>query len=202
MKNFKISISIISGLVVGCIGFLLFLINENTKMLEQKNLLNAKIQEARNAQREIDKVQAEVNRLDMETTEIEKMVPVHDEQPLSLIKQMTLLANQLQLKNAEFTYRGNFPDTVGAALENRGLEGEEGGLPVMAASAAQDGLAVQRLIVQMRFEGNFKQADDFFKKLFTLGRLVSVERIRMERDEKIMPRQKITLIIIAYSFLK
>lgn len=102
-----------------------------------------------------------------------RRVPANEKQPLVFIKTLMREAAQTGLKDI----------TVDVSKES---------LP------PDDGFAPTRL--EINFQGNYPAFLSFFEGLMNLERLFTVEMLKIEREEKSLPSQKIYLQLLIYTF--
>lgn len=164
---FVIALGIFLALVVS-----LFLMQTRSVSRLNKRLadLRSKIQNPEEMQGNKDKFVREVEEKEKFFSQ---KVSYNEKEPLELIKQLTLLAQEQGLESIEFT------------IQKR----------------QQQEANISRLPFAMNMEGEFRQLVLFLEAVSNLDRLVSVDGIEIERKEKILPRQKVSLQLIAYTFL-
>ena len=117
-----------------------------------------------------------------------KKAPVNEEQPLSLIKALIKTGSQIGLKNI----------TVGLKEETE----EAATIKTSSGSENQTTkeLGLKATYLEMDFEAAFPQLTLFLEKLMKLERVVSVEGIKIERNDKSLPYQKVSLDLATYIF--
>ncbi|MFH1339343.1 MAG: type 4a pilus biogenesis protein PilO [Candidatus Omnitrophota bacterium] len=139
--------------------------------------LNNKLADIRSMIQQREQMQSNTDKFIGELEEKERFfsqkVSRQEKEPLELIRQLTLLAQQHGLKSIEF------------AIQKR--QKEEGD--------------IYRLPFVMNLEGEFRQLVLFLEAISNLEMPVSVDGINIERKEEILPRQKISLQLAAYTLL-
>lgn len=122
---------------------------------------------------------------------LNKMVPAGESQPLTLIKTLIHIGGEMGLKNAVFSIK--------EAKKQPDLSiGQTFGAPRQPTAGPQ--LMPRPLDIEINFEAAYLQILGFLKKLADLERVVAVKDILIERKKEILPRQKVTLELAAYTF--
>jgi hypothetical protein len=144
----------------------------------------AELKEAQAASRKMEELERKSQELKLKENKIKKRVVVGDIQPLGLIKTITGSANKLGLRKISFELKS------GSALASK----DNKTAPVVPVTGPVP------VYFQMKFNSTFSQALKFLKELNDLERIVSVEKIEIARDDKILPYQLVTLDMVAYYF--
>lgn len=175
VKN-AIAVSVIA-LLFACF---LWQIRTNISLKQELNTKKEEFKEARSASRRLKKLQRQILALEEREKTINSMVPRNEQQPLGLVRTLSGLAADTGLKNAAFTIKG------GKA----------------APSDAQAPLpaGIDSLRLEMSFEAALAQTLDFLKRAAGIERVVAVEKVEIERKKEILPCQKVTLELVAYTF--
>jgi Tfp pilus assembly protein PilO len=139
--------------------------------------LNNKLADLRSRVQQREQMQSNIDKFIQELEEKKRFffqkVSTDEKEPLELIKQLTLLAQEHGLKSIEF------------AVQKR--QSEEGN--------------IYRLPFIMNMEGEFRQLLLFLEAISNLEKLVTIDGIKIERKEEILPRQEITLRLATYTLL-
>jgi len=149
--------------------------------------LNAKKEELRDAQtasRRMEDLERKGQELKQKENKMKKQVAIGDTQPLGLIKTITGLASKIGLRKIGFELKA---DSANAAK----------GKSLLSFSA---GSGPAPVYFQMKFDASFTQTLEFLKALNGLERIVTVERIEIDRKTEILPYQSVILNLITYSF--
>jgi len=102
-----------------------------------------------------------------------RRVPVNEKQPLAFIKTLMQRAAQARLKD------------ITIDVSNESLPLDDGFMPVR---------------LEINFQGDYPAFLSFFEGLMNTERLFTVEMLKIERDEKSLPVQKIYLQLLIYTF--
>ena len=171
MKKIRLFVGLISGIILLAVS-LLFLVQARRVGRWREELTNLR-KDIQQRQQE----QANLDRFIQEISEkqefLSKRVTQNEKEPLKPIRQLTLLARAQGLTSIEFSVQ---------------------------KSQKQAG-DIYRLPFLMNLEGEYGQLLLFLEAISGLERLFSVESIEIERKEEILPRQKITLQLAAYTLL-
>ncbi len=144
----------------------------------------AELREAQAASRRMEDLEKKGQELKQEENKMKKQVAVGDTQPLGLIKTITGLASKTGLRKIRFELK---TDSANASKDKPSLLLSAGAGPVP-------------VYFQMKFDASFTQMLEFLKILNGLERIVTVERIEIERKTEIIPYQSVILDLITYSF--
>ncbi|TAN62309.1 hypothetical protein EPN16_01910 [bacterium] len=161
----------------------LWQIRANISLKQELNTKKDEFKEAKSASRRLKKLQQQIQGLEGREKTVNSMVPRNEQQPLGLVRTLSGLAADTGLKNAAFTIK------EGKAAPS-GAQAMETPLPAGIGS----------LRVEMSFESALSQALDFLKRAASIERVVAVEKVKIERKKEILPHQKVTLELVAYTF--
>lgn len=128
---------------------------------------------AKDQQSRLSELEKQSRDLDAQEALILKRVPANEKQPLVFIKTLMREAAQAGLKDV----------TVDVSKESL---------------APDNGFVPTRL--EINFQGNYPAFLSFFESLISLERLCTVEMLKIERDEKSLPDQKMYLQLLIYTF--
>ena len=173
-----------------------------------------KLQKAQYAQAHLEELQKQLRQKEEEWERLNRRIPKNEEVPLELIKMIISSASQFELRNVEFSTKRKEKEAGSMAVgtqEEEGLRGMEATEGMMEIGISHKGegtitppstsIEVEPLPVEMTFECTFFNLILFLDWLSNMERLVSIEDIKIERKEKILPRQEITLRLVAYTLL-
>lgn len=173
---------------------------------EEQSQKEYSIEEAKKVKSESEKIQKGLSGLVVENSQIEEMVPLNEQEPIALIKTLSLLANQSKAKNQEIM----FLNKESALLNFNSFKPQEREDTAESFKSGEDNeflnqneffFNVKPRLIQMNFECEFPRLIVFLKKVLALKRIVLVDTIKIERAETIIPCQKVTLTLSAYTFL-
>jgi Tfp pilus assembly protein PilO len=142
------------------------------------------LQDAQTASQRMEDLERKGQELKLKENKIKKQVAVGDTQPLGLIKTITGSASKMGLRKISFELKTDSANT------------SKGKLPL--SSSAGSGPAL--LYFQMKFAASFNQILEFLKELNSLERIVTVEKIEIDRKTEILPYQSVVLDLITYSY--
>ncbi len=196
MKSFKIW-GFITGLlfIIGVI-FLIFAWKKNTSLKVEKSNRLLNVQESKEKVKDFENIQKEIDRLNLEAAQIREMVSDTEVNPLAFIKDISLLMKLLGIKNPEFVY-GQNAEADNFKIQNSKNAPQQGNA---ADFSVAEEYALKKQLIQINFECKFSQAVDFLKEIFKLKKLVSVEKLKIERDLNSSPRQKVNITLTTYVF--
>lgn len=182
--------------------------------LSLRNALAEKKAELKEAQK-TSKHLKKIERLALDLEEKEKVIlqkaPLGEQHPFSLIKALTVLADEIKLKNTAFRVKENLPGATASAQSQAAVLPNDAMTEDIASQPSVDGIqfqsqpspvGLQSLPFEMRFDSTYLQLLKLLQKIHTLQRVITVEQIKVERKKELAPFQKITLLLTAYSFPK
>ncbi|MBI4846901.1 MAG: hypothetical protein HY810_10605 [Candidatus Omnitrophica bacterium] len=197
MKNFRIIMIIFGGIFIGLCSLLIFFIIENSKLKAEKDEKTKLIQEAVNIDKEVEKIRDEIDKLNLEKNNVDKMIPENETGPFIVIKEATYLSRQSGIRKVEIDY-GAKDQNLPAVLAQLMSREEDTGTLLTPIPALVEG--VKQFIIGMNFEATFAQSLDFFEAVLSLERIFIIESIKIERVKEIFPNQRVTLVLTAYTF--
>lgn len=187
----------ISIIILLCVCFA-WQLKTNISLKQELNTKREEFKEARYASRRLKKLQRQIQEMQEREKTINNMVTRNEQQPLGLVRTLSGLAADTGLKNAAFTIKGKKAAPPGTqAMEAPLPAGIDSGTQAMEAPLPA---GIDSLRLEMSFEAALAQTLDFLKKTTDIERVVEVEKAEIERKKEILPRQKVTLELVAYTF--
>lgn len=204
-------------LLLAIVVFFMWQIKNNIDLRKELAKKVQLLKEIETASRHLKELEIQSRDLKQKAEVLYKRVPVDEKQPLSLIKALINIGGEAGLKEITFSVKeeskGEPKTQIGSYFANQEVPSQKGslpeGMPMQKAgqptpsvtgpsSAPQTGLKL--IYLEMNFTGTYPQLLIFLEKLTKLKRIVSVEKINIQRDEKILPYQKISLDLVTYTF--
>ncbi len=177
--------------------------------------LEDKIASAYGAKNDVDtfeRTRAEVTRRD---EAFSRAIPINEKRPLAFVKELTRLADELGAQNFSVsmkTPKAASPPTQAGSAPAAAATSEATPPQSQAASTTQQPMAEKQIgdqstsaemftlmPIQLEFELEFSHLLTFLKRLRSLERLTTLEGLKISRDQKLLPRQKISLTINLYT---
>lgn len=180
----------------------------NLPLREELNKKNEELKDAANASLHLEKLEKQSQNLQDKEKELYKMVPSGEKQPLDLIKTLTRIAREAGLREITFEIRDTSSKSQSGSAMAPWKRASDDDLSddapaAVATAVVSSGMSPNEpkpTYLEMNFEGTFVLLLNFLEKINNLERLVTIEEINIERSEKILPYQKISMQLIAYSF--
>lgn len=172
-NNILISAIIVTSLfLLGmlCISQLKINRDLNIRLFEKRKELAM----AEDASRRLDELEKEDKDIKQKQEAMYRQVPLNEKHPLNFIKELIQAGTGTGLKEIKIS-----------VLKDQ-------------HSMASDGFAPIRM--ELVCSGAFSSLLAFMEKLSAMERLVNVDMLKIERDEKILPSQKIYLQFLIYTF--
>ena len=184
----KNNIYINSGLAVAIIimsSLLAWQINLKLNLTRSFSAKSKELKKSLSSQKHLEKLKSELELLEAKEKALNRMIPEGEAQPLRLIKSIVRLGNEIGIKKIDFDVKP--PSAVGGLGQGDDLSAEESA-------------GVKSLYFKMNCEGTFIQFLKFLNKLMNMERIVEVRGVKIEGVRDILPYQKISLELVAYSF--
>ncbi len=182
----KNNIYINSGLAIAIIiasSLLAWQINLKLNLSSSFAAKSKELKKSLASQKHLEKLKTELELLEVKEKALNRMIPEGETQPLRLIKAIVRLGNEIGIKKIDFDVKPL--SATGVLGQGNDVVGEEG---------------VKRLYFKMNCEGTFIQFLKFLNKLMNMDRIVEVRGVKIEGVKDILPYQKISLELAAYSF--
>lgn len=217
MRAFKLLISLNGILIIGLVGFYVLMILQSRSLQKEEHQKKEELTKIKEAQQKLDALEKEVAHLRKGQEGVYDLVSLNETNPLKLIKTLTLLGAELGLEKMEFVSEekkedgniasappsNNMTATTGMGLQGRGKDNSpvSGSASGNGVKSSNDSLVFTPLLIRMTFEAPYTQLFLFLEKIQTLKRVISIEEIQVNRAEKILPYQEVTLRLVAYTLI-
>lgn len=181
---------IIAGVFIAVLVFFLLMLGQmrHTVQLQSERVEKQKvILEASTARKKLAKLEKDLNDLKTTADFVKKMVLPDDASVLGVIKEMSKIVSRYGAKNVQFSYKPKFNLPSGVPANND-LAKNYGLKKSRAAFIAAD------------FESEYTALEEFLKDIYALKTAISVERVSIARNENIIPRQKVSLVLAVYIY--
>jgi Tfp pilus assembly protein PilO len=192
MRRFKPTFFVIGFILLFAFFFLGLEIRKNFYLKKEYIDKNQELQKAQYAQAHLKELQAQLRQKEEEAKKLNRRIPENEKAPLALMKRIISSASQFEVRNMEFSLK--------KAQGEQGSMAKGMGIGEITSSDSLE-TKVQPLSFKLTFECTFSNLILFLDWLSDLERLVSIENIKIEREDKILPRQKITLQLVVYTLL-
>ena len=178
--------------------FLLFLwgLKINSRLAQELAVKKGEHKEAKSASRRLRALQKQLQDLEQKEKTIGLRVPTNEKHPFSLIRTLTSIAGEIGLKGPSFAMKDSATQTSDGTLT------QDAGQPEAAGIQASANLppGPKPIRIEMNFTATYQQLLKFLDRLMNLERIAAAEEIKIERDKKTLPRQKISLQLVTYVF--
>lgn len=202
IKNKRLFIKNAATVSLIVLLFLVFIwgMKINSRLAQELAVKKSEHKEAKSASKRLKAFQKELQNLEQKEKIIGLRVPTTNEkQPFSLIRTLTAIASETGLTDFSFTMKepGDSATQTSDDALTQGAS-QSGSVGIQASLSLPPGPKPIRL--QMNFAATYQQLLKFLDRLMNLERIVSAQEIKIERDKKELPRQKISLQLVAYVF--
>ncbi|MBU1997977.1 MAG: hypothetical protein ABIG46_03215 [Candidatus Omnitrophota bacterium] len=216
MKNSVLIVTlVIVALILGLAIFSSWKYKDNANL---RLVLKGKKEELKKTEatsRKVEELKKQSQELKRSEEKIYTMVPVGQEKPFKLIKEISLLAASLGLKSLEFNLPSengqdeNKDVSLGGSVNSAGSSQPQGHAP--GADVSLGGAnpnprvnlskdAPKPIVIEMSCQATLDVLVNFLNKVGNLERLVNIQKMVIERDGEILPFQKISLELITYYY--
>lgn len=187
IKNQNLFIKNASAIILIVLLFSLFLwgLKINSRLTQELAVKKGEQKEAKSASKRLKALQKQFQALEQKEKTVGLRVPANEKHPFSLIRTLTSIAGEIGLKGPSF-------DTL---TEDAGQQ-EAAGIQVSTSLPP----GPKPIKLEMNFTATHQQLLKFLDRLMNLERIAAVEEIKIERDKKILPRQKVSLQLVTYTF--
>jgi len=214
-KKTDMLITILLGLgVVVSISVFVLVLNKNISLSNELKEKKKDYQNARSSSRQAEQLERKAEQMQEKELELGKMIPINEQQPLSVIKSLTRLSGEIGLRDVSFSVstvsqqKSLFSQTSGGApgqVPSGGPFTAGGGGQMPGGFSPPKGTVVSptepvKSYLEMTFTSEYPQIKQFIKKIGTLPRVITVEGIKIERNENLLPQQMVTLYLVSYTF--
>jgi len=184
-----------TGLVLLAIAFFAMFIAEMSRApsLERKKEHKEKIiLDAAVAKKKLETLRKEIDRLASASLYVKKMILADDSAAMEAIKDISRLAVKNGLKDVDIFYSDQ---------NNDGVLAQAGALVLDKDLARTFGLRKARpVFMAIRFEGDYGSLLAFAGDIYDMKTVFSLEQVSIERDDAIMPLQRIFILAAAYMY--
>jgi hypothetical protein len=194
MKKTELFSTVGIGLVLaGLFFFLFFQIKSNSVLRRKSARLKNDLKNAKVASHQLEDLEKTIEDTNRKAEAIYRRVPENEELPLSLVKSLLPVAVEVGLREVKYDLTQKKEQTKEeSAGKAQGPQSPED------AQLQQLGIRKTRLTITCK--ATFPQIIRFVEQLARLERVAAVKGIVVERDEKLLPYQKISLQLEAFSF--
>jgi Tfp pilus assembly protein PilO len=200
MRNSKTIMNIIAGVSLAlCVVLFLFQFKQNMDIREEFSTKNSEFKEAKAASKRLEGLEKQTNELKYKEDVLEKRIPINEKHPFDLMKIIIKAGGESGLRDIVFKMQQGAGKDGGSGAP--GMPPQPGGRQGQPGSPLSEFDPNPRDI-SLIFEGTFPQTMAFIKKITSLERLVTVQGIEIERKEDILPYQRVSLSLKAYTFIK
>jgi len=165
-------------------------------MALHKELTQAKddVAKAKAASRQLENLEKDIRDTELKAEAIYRQVPEYEELPLSLVKGLVTVVAKAGLREVKY-------DVTQTPLKKDANSGasQVTQSPEDAALAQKE---MKKSAVTMSCRATFPQLIGFLDGLAKFERITAVEEITVERDEKLLPYQKVSLKLATFSFVR
>ena len=214
MKHFKFIVWTASFFLIISSGTLFLEYKETSRTRKELKNKSQKLQELNKAERKIKFLKKKKISLHLEKMNLEEQIPLNKVESLSSIKNITVLAAKSGIKKIEFISSQETEDKkMGTFSLRKSFSGSslQNGSSAFTSSSTQSfrGTAsvsnnlfiIRPRFIQVNLECNYSNLVSFLREVLKLKRITSIESIKIKRMKNILPRQKVTLNLVTYTFV-
>jgi hypothetical protein len=186
-KNaFKIAVGIMAGSFF--LSALLFFWQLNSKIRLNAQLEKTK-KDSKQAQKDMRRVfelKKDPTRLEDRAVENSQKIPPFELAPSGLMLQLFAAGTELGLKDIRFDHE------INTKLDDDQLERK------LEFQQKYSSAKIELEYFTMYFKAGFQELYNFLRRVYTLDRIVTLERITVERQKDILPEQDVSMVLITY----
>jgi len=203
MWNSKVVMNIIIGVLLAlCVGTFLFQFKQNMDLKEDFNLKNSRFKEAKSISKRLGVLEKQTSEMKYKEDILERRIPFNEKHPFNLMKLLSKAGGEAGLRKIVFKMNHNFGQADDSGMPFQ--PGAGGAVPQVQQTQGDQlsEFSPNPENIFLIFEGTFPQTMAFIKKITSWERVVTVQGIEIKREEKILPYQKVSLSLRAYTFVK
>ncbi len=208
MRNSKMSLNIITGALLAlCVGLFLFQLKQNVDIREEFGSKNSEFKEAKAASKRLESLEKQTNELKYKEDILGKRIPFNEKHPFDLMKTIIRAGGESGLR--EIVFKMNRESAVNDQNGNPGMTPPQDGgrfaprqVPQPPSGPPKSEFDPDPKDIVLSFEGTFPQTLAFINKITSLERQVTIQAVEIERKDDILPYQKVSLSLKAYTFVK
>lgn len=211
--------AVLTVLVIGLLWLNISKRGENIKLIQENNQLQKDIEEAKRAKRRVELFE-EKGKVEIEQKEkmVEDRLPINDQNILNIIRELSAIGRNLDITQINFDPQKLVRvSTPGVASQmNRQMEGI--GMEWMESypseadnigtfefgiktNATKEEFPLYKYPIQIEFQGTYRQIAEFIIQTNQIKRLLTVEDLKINRSEEILPELTASLTINVYTLL-
>jgi hypothetical protein len=198
--------ALVGGLVLIVVGLLLAHTKiSRTKLQEETKALQQNIATVTESKTALEQLEQMKKISASQEKAFTRAIPLDEKEPFSFLKELTLLAQEEGAQGLTLSVQPRKPETPSGSSPGRKPSPSEkssskkAGPGGSARPAGSERLTLFLIPIEMDFEIEFPLLINFMKRLSTLGRLITVQGVKVVRLENASPRQKVTLTLVAYT---
>lgn len=171
----------------------------NSRLTQELAVKKGEHKEAKSASKRLKALQEQLQALEQKEKTVGLRVPTNEKHPFGLIRTLTSIAGEIGLKDLSFTMKGPADSSTQTSDDTLTQEaGQQEAAGIQVSTGLPPGPKPIRL--EMHFTAAYQQLLKFLDRLMDLERIIAAEEIKIERDKKTLPRQKISLQLVTYVF--
>ncbi|MDD2702680.1 MAG: type 4a pilus biogenesis protein PilO [Candidatus Omnitrophica bacterium] len=207
MKDSKIIINMSAWVLLAfSVALFLFQLKQNMNIREEFSSKNSEFKESKAASKRLEVLERQANELKYKEDVLAKRIPLNEKHPFELMKILIKAGGESGLRAIAFKMKDVSSDKDGVSGTS-GTPPQPGGRFAIPQFQQNQEKPVSEfdpnpMDISLTFEGTFPQTAAFIKKITSMERLVTVQGIEIERKENILPYQKVSLFLKAYTFVK
>jgi len=201
MKSFKIILAVISLLVCGLFFLVFCQFRQCAAARTETDEKKAIVEETLEYKKKSEILEKELVQLQDKLDKMDRKVFSQSAAPMTLFEELSLSANKNNLKHFTFSYVGQKQPVSETEKKVKKKKKPKKKKKSRNPAPAESGAAkIIPLSFILECEGEYSDLVLFLQDLYSLERIVFLEKIEISRDLSLLPRQKIILTMSAYSF--
>jgi len=225
MKRDPVLMGTIGGISIFILSSALFIharlsVSKLDKELKETR---ANLSSAYQAKENVDSFEKTKTEFTRKDKDFSRTIPLNEKEPLELIKELMLLAKDMQITNPSFSIKKrkmvNLPQlqsfisslseyestTISKVSSQAGASTSKSEASMSAGMqgdlSSQEKPGLYFFPIRMDLEADFSNLLKFLNKILSLKRVITIEDMKIARSSDISPRQKITLTIYSYTLV-
>lgn len=185
-NSVQITIGIMAGSFLLSAIFFFWQLNAKSRLSAQLEKAKKETKQAQKDMRRVLELKKDPTRLEDRAAENSQKIPPFELVPSGLMRQLFETGTELGLKDIRFDHELN------TVLEENQMKRK---LEFMQTYSSAK-IELEYFII--RFRAGFQDLYSFLRRLYALDRIVTIERITVERQQNILPVQEVSMVLITY----
>jgi Tfp pilus assembly protein PilO len=182
----KITIGIMAGSFFLSAVFFFWQLHTQIRLNAQLEKTKKDSKQAQKDMRRVFELKKDPTRLEDRAVENSQKIPPFELVPSGLMLQLFAAGTELGLKDIRFDHE------INTKLDDERIKNK------LEFQQKYSSSKIELEYFTMYFKAGFQELYNFLRRVYALDRIVTLERITVERQKNIMPEQEVSMVLITY----